>query len=314
MDLLAACEALASIVVESDSHDKKDNISTTTIQRWQELFEISETGAINEISEWRMDPSRRSISIWDSIKEDRVAQGFDKESYEYSLNHRCSIYQRPSQPDNDTALYLVKLEHAIPSSSAIQSLLDLTQPLPTLPGIDDDGATVVFCQLTGIQKKNLTEVLKGNIKLTFLRVSIASKEISSSSRYPTLGVDTTLPHFRLPNIPIPDPNEYPMWYFFYGTLCQETILARAIGVEESNIKYKQARVYNAKLSTWGNKYRGLVDGGVSSLVDGMAFIVNSREEEDGLRVYETSQYEVVRCSIFLRENSQDIDGFTFRLR
>ena len=49
---------------------------------------------------------------------------------------------------------------------------------------------------------------------------------------------------------------------------------------------------------WAGKYKALVDGKMR--VDGMAFSVRSREDEEALRYHETENYEVVRCRICLK--------------
>lgn len=67
-----------------------------------------------------------------------------------------------------------------------------------------------------------------------------------------------------------------------------------------------------EIKTWGNgKYNALVDGTERSCVEGSTFLVVSKEDEDALRKYETSAYEVVRCS-FEMDGGKLVDGCTFR--
>lgn len=174
--------------------------------------------------------------------------------------------------------------------------------------------------------------LQGRFAPVFLKV----KEVLASgqygkvvSLYPTLGVDTILPQFRLDNrllenvsasdtFPLvrPAQNEYPVWYFFYGTLADASILSRIISLreEQNSIKYKRACVRRGRLSTLNEKYLGLMDADEHSKVDGWAYQVQNQSEEDSLRVYETGKYKVVRCTIELMdEQGIFIQGLTFRL-
>lgn len=67
---------------------------------------------------------------------------------------------------------------------------------------------------------------------TFITINRAIKHLSPISRAPMLGVDTTLPRFRLcagDEEPRPRQGEYPVWYFFYGTLCALDIFVARLG-------------------------------------------------------------------------------------
>lgn len=55
------------------------------------------------------------------------------------------------------------------------------------------------------------------------------------------------------------------------------------------------------------KYWALVDG--SDRVAGSTFSVQSKEQEDALRLYETDKYEVVKCTIHTEQGPRD--GYTF---
>lgn len=168
----------------------------------------------------------------------------------------------------------------------------------------------------------LAEVLhkaNAHYQPTFVRVSIASKDLSPTTSYPTLGIDTTLPQYRPNTTDVdltavsPQQNEFPVWYFFYGTLADRQVLSRVIGVDGLAVIYKSAQVSGGRLSNWGGKYLGLVDADASALVHGWAYQVRSRDEEEALRIYESDKYMVVRCRITMNNGYTTVKGLTFRL-
>ncbi|KAM3548505.1 hypothetical protein MY1884_009154 [Beauveria asiatica] len=88
---------------------------------------------------------------------------------------------------------------------------------------------------------------------------------------------------------MPQQNEYPVRYFFYGTLADRDVLARVIGVPDKSIQYEPAVLPRAVLTSWAGKYRGVVDGGAQDEVEGMVYWVKSGDEEEALRIYETAK-------------------------
>lgn len=185
--------------------------------------------------------------------------------------------------------------------------------------------------LTGSQKVDFLRAISQVCpfyKPTMIRASVAAKELSSTSLYPTLGISTTLPQFRPDNHPLesvsisdssspfrPAQNEYPVWYFFYGTLTDPIKLSRVIDLnEEKPVVYKRAIVRRGQLCAIGGKYLSLVDADELSEVGGWAYQIKNQDEEDSIRVYETGVYEVVRCTIELvNESDARVQGLTFRL-
>lgn len=106
-------------------------------------------------------------------------------------------------------------------------------------------------------------------------------------------------------------NQYPVWYFFYGTLANTEVLSRQLSLPEDKISLlAPAIISGGVIKTWASKYKALVDGSSSCLVKGSAFQVMSREQEDALRSYETDNYEVVRCEI--STGGSAVPGCTFR--
>ena len=108
-------------------------------------------------------------------------------------------------------------------------------------------------------------------------------------------------------------DQYPVLYFFYGTLCSPKILGRQLGLKDSDPlpELVSAYVLGGKVLTWAGKYKALVDAfGSTARVQGKAFVVEDREQEDALRFYETDKYEVVRCGIYVKE--MVLPGLAFR--
>ncbi|KAK1528211.1 hypothetical protein CPAR01_12769 [Colletotrichum paranaense] len=138
--------------------------------------------------------------------------------------------------------------------------------------------------------------------------------------HPTLGSEATLTHHR-PNSEsqiesdqrlLPTQDQYPVWYFFYGTLADPTVLNNLLGIEPV---YRAAKVRGGRLATWGGKYKALVDASAyeKGCVDGHAFLITNKAQEDALQLFETDNYEVVLCVLELRvEREQEVRDLTFR--
>ena len=107
------------------------------------------------------------------------------------------------------------------------------------------------------------------------------------------------------------------WYFFYGTLKDPKILAHVL--DDSSItssSLRPAYIVGYARTMWG-QYQALVDGHTGTVVDGMAFEVESEEDERKLASYETNAYRVTPCIIRFISESQEIEpeevhGKTFK--
>lgn len=106
--------------------------------------------------------------------------------------------------------------------------------------------------------------------------------------------------------PTPTQNQYPVWYFFYGTLGNPDVLKRLLGVDPI---YRPASVAGGEMIEWGGKYKALIDA-PGSAVEGVAFMVEREEVEDALRCYETDKDEVVRCEIGMKDDKSVAKGLT----
>lgn len=317
MNLLDICESLAAHATEyGDAAQSEDRISDSDIDHWQRLFKITRPEAIHKIQNWRADLGRTPLSqaAWDAIKGSDFARGFTKESYEYSLTRKSGHENTSVSGTYSTQMHLLRIREPLLSLDMVQSCLG-TEEFEVLPGFDDDHEPVQFCYMTTQQKNVLQNRL--TIPLTIIPVKIAAKTLSKYSRYPTLGVDPTLPQHRARAHTErfePTQDEFPVRYFFYGTLADRAVLARILCISnEDSIQFEPAVVSGAVMSSWGNKYRGLIDGDQSAQVHGKAYMVKSREEEEALRIYETNNYEVVRCNMVLQLDRKAYVGLTFRL-
>lgn len=97
MDLLEACESLAANIYDADEQDTHDAfVSDADLQRWQNVFSFTRSEARKEIERWRGDFGRENLSIaaWEIIKDAKIKEGFDKESYEYSISRERHLSQK----------------------------------------------------------------------------------------------------------------------------------------------------------------------------------------------------------------------------
>jgi hypothetical protein len=132
--------------------------------------------------------------------------------------------------------------------------------------------------------------------------------------YPTLGVESTLPQYRADGVDaefMPTQNQHPVWYFFYGNLAVPDILTRRLALVEEPI-FTPATVTGGVIKKWRGKYNALIDGPDTACVDGWAYLVVTEEHEESLRFYETENYEVVRCTIIIKDTSDTVKGLTFK--
>ncbi|KAK3074839.1 hypothetical protein LTS18_014146, partial [Coniosporium uncinatum] len=100
----------------------------------------------------------------------------------------------------------------------------------------------------------------------------------------------------------PAQNEFPVWYSFYGTLTDPQKLKDLLAlpsVDEPILR--PAHVKHGTIKLLKQNYRALIDGGPGDTVSGCAYHVQTEEQEDALRTYETAMYEVVRCKIAFQD-------------
>ncbi|WQF80625.1 hypothetical protein CDEST_05639 [Colletotrichum destructivum] len=310
MDLLDELESMARFAA-TQPEDTEPN--SDDVKRWQSLLGYTYFEAAQKIKEHRSNFARRQVSEhhWEMVRADKEAQGHDKESYAYSctLSPIKSPVAAALQTKNKArpATYLLKLEGPFSDPEIVKRAGGaFALPPSRLIGIDDTGAAVSFCKVDEATKKSLLAQLSriGSVfQPTFVRYSQADKDLSAASVHPTLGSGATLPHNRLSSESdqrlLPAQDHYPV--------C-------CLGVEPV---YRPTKTRGGVLATWGGKYRALVDAPASGTasgtasVEGHAFLVADKDQEDALRYYETDNYEVVRCVIDMGEG-EEVRGLTFR--
>ena len=328
MDPLDELERMALNVTQDSEID--DTINAEEISLWMKLFSYTRPEAEDLLEKHNQDYTRARISDehWDMIRSELEPQGYSRTAYEHELatGGRRKI---PSTIPTKVSLqearksYLLKLEGPLHTAEIIRTITAVVDLPETVIGDSDDGKTT-FCCVNGAMKQLITHWLSTNsptFSPVFARLTQkANKSFSSTCLHPTLGIESTLPQHRPTHVSDiaqfqPAQCQYPVWYFFYGTLGQPDILSRQVGVAEHDIVLRPARLYRGEVKTWGGKYRALVDGADDAIVEGYAYQVMSMEQEDGLRTYETDNYEVVRCLMSIAFDGgrrEEIKGCTFR--
>ncbi|KAG9555281.1 hypothetical protein KCU71_g9917, partial [Aureobasidium melanogenum] len=301
----------------------EDKPSEADIKRWQALFFMTHEDAQHNLKTYREDLDRRRVSdeLWLDMKAPQEAQGFDREAYEYELFYRPKVNSTAAAPTTIPAC-------SSSPSNLIRGLL-LGGPLstpeevrgiagfkPTVVTAESEESETSFCYVTADQERRIRQALSdrgiNGFEPCFITINIAAKDLSA---LPKLGVnDTTLPQHRLNSITDLQ-QEYPVLYFFYGTLARPEILERVLELEDEldTSSLQPAYVLGGNVTTLG-QYRALVNSNdLNSRVDGHAFMVQSEDQERSLRLYETNMYEVVRCDIMVIGERVAVKGLTFRL-
>jgi hypothetical protein len=81
------------------------------------------------------------------------------------------------------------------------------------------------------------------------------------------------------------PPEYPVYYFFYGTLTTPTTLQRIFDLPKAP-KMRKAKLIGYGLAKWDD-YPALIDGETGQQSPGYAHFVQNEEEAQKLANYET---------------------------
>jgi gamma-glutamylcyclotransferase (GGCT)/AIG2-like uncharacterized protein YtfP len=99
----------------------------------------------------------------------------------------------------------------------------------------------------------------------------------------------------------------PKPFFFYGTLMDPQQLQEVLQLPAPPV-LQPTRVKSYKIMLWG-QYPALVDAPINSYVDGMAYFVETEEQQKMLEHYETDVYRVAGARIMTEENR--VFGRTF---
>lgn len=246
------------------------------------------------------DPTQGTIRMW----QERFGYTYDQATELIGITRTVkkpsiTTQQAMLSPVQARTIYALKLDGPISTPQKVQ----IAANLPTIPesyhGSGEEG-DAVFCKVDGRTKiaiENWLSTQKEMISFRplFVPEGKAYKELSPHSLYPTLGKDVTLPQYRPPDLDTPGSSfgrphdQFPVWYFFYGTLADAPKLASLLSLPEGEIPILyEASVRGGRMETWGKgKYNALVDGPGTSCIKGSAYQVMSEEHEDALRKYET---------------------------
>lgn len=341
MDLFEELESMA--VNATDDYDFELEPCEDEVTRWQRLFKYSRTEAVEQIKNQKTDYSRYRVSNdhWDLVRPQKEAQGYSRDAYEHWVRPGAQLTPSHGGPKSDRSVdnpvsqshtsYLILLEGILSTPQSIQKAASLPEPPRTVQAASERTGDAIFCNIDGNIKQSIETWLsqqKSTFRPTFVRLSKAKKDLDSNSIYPTLGLESTMPQHRSLDLsfittlpqhaaslhhmqhPVSQ-DEYPVWYFFYGTLADFNLLTRLLSLPKTETPILiPARIFRGLIKTWSCKYKALVDGASTDFINGSAYEVTSKEREDALRLYETENYEVVRCSIAMA--SRTVQGLTFR--
>jgi hypothetical protein len=99
----------------------------------------------------------------------------------------------------------------------------------------------------------------------------------------------------------------PKPFFFYGSLMDPLRLQEVLQLPAPPL-LKLARVKSYKIMLWG-QYPALVDGPNNSYVDGIAYVVETEQQQKILEHYETDVYSVEGIRIMVE--GKEVSGRTF---
>jgi hypothetical protein len=314
MDILTELEALVTVCSEED-------VSDECIQQWQQLFGYSKEEAMKLLKGHRVDLNRHRISneLWNLV-EPTVDARHNKESYEHYLTVQTvglrstgNLNSSRSRKSPANSSYLVRLEGPIDAPEMVRKLAGLQQTPPVHATADDSESQGIFVIVDGATRAVIVQKFATRtFQPFFQRYAKAEKVLSIISRYPTLGIDTILPQHRLSGheVPFPTQDQYPVYFYFYGSLAESDRLMRLLALPNAPV-LRKAIVTHGKIKTRAGGYRAMINALPTEFVAGWACKVTSREHEQVLQYYETDKYEVVRCDIHI-EDEPPTKGLTFR--
>lgn len=254
------------------------------------------------------------------------ADGYDRDAYDHKSMRVGKDLPQPSRAAHgfaqsagadDNALFVFQRDGILENTAAIRTAAKLETQPEIFCGTGEKG-DAKFCRVDTAAKQAIEAWLvqeQLHYRQPIVRDPRARKELSTVSIFPTLGMDSTLPQYRPHTNDVgilPAQTQYPIWYFFYGTLADPQVLSGHLGLlADDDLGLVPATVSCGILISWGT-YRALVDGPSTSQVSGHVYFVKSEEQEDALRFYETEKYDVVRCTMTMDGDGREVEGCTFR--
>ncbi|KAF5683821.1 hypothetical protein FDENT_7000 [Fusarium denticulatum] len=219
----------------------------------------------------------------------------------------------------EASKFLIKLEGPLVTSEAVAQAAGISSSNGgAISASNSLGKVDSFLEINAINKIAIEAYLRAKPSLTtfvptFILCNPARKDLSPISLHPTLGIESTLPHRRLQHLhgePRPAQNEYLVWYFASGDLAEEDILFELLGCKPR--LEPKALAIGGLLRRRGQSWAMINDPDGRRCMSWMALLVETKAQEDMLRVYQTDAYEVVRCPIGLRGEEGLVADLTFR--
>ena len=322
MDALAELENMAKNIIDDFNRDQEPE--PTAIYRWQRVFGYSRAEATKYLQEHRSNYTRERLSddLWEVVRTAKESAGYYREAYEHEIEIRRAKTRRPagrSGPSvsqaSSRSTYIVKLEGPLGTAAQVQVAANLKK-IPVVRFGAGEAGDADFVEVDTNTRDAiylwLSQHNNTGFAPTIIRVSKSGKDLFEHSAYPTLGIDTTMPQYRADNSEtrfLPAQNQYPVWYFFYGNLADPEILTRRLALSTPPV-FVPATIRGGMIKRWHSKYNALLDADSTAWVNGRAYLVESEAHEDALRMYETENYEIVRCSISM--GGDLVKGLTFR--
>jgi hypothetical protein len=134
---------------------------STTIKRWNNLFEIPSGDAVDRIMEHRNNLTRTRISdeYWETVRSTKESQGYDREAYEYELDlqkRKANIGNLVPVDDEaeSTVTYLVELSGPLDSLEVMQKAAGLEEVPQKVDGWSvEERREVEMCVVGGKEKR-----------------------------------------------------------------------------------------------------------------------------------------------------------------
>jgi len=160
----AEVERMAQATSAADARIANENPQLETIARWKRLFGYNHMEAVHLISEQRGDLARERITdeLWDLIKDEKEAAGYDREAYEHNLQIP-SIYKEQSAviqttEPNGGMVWLFRLGGLLNTPKKVQEITRIDK----VPGVVTrigETSLAKFCYVDKEAQKKLEEWL-----------------------------------------------------------------------------------------------------------------------------------------------------------
>ena len=233
-------QELERLAVKADRFNQKP--TSQQISRFRNLFNYSESQALDALIGLRSDMNHQELTDeqWATVQTEKEAAGHDRESYEHQ---RQLWFAKPTESTFSSArsggadCFLFKLREPFPSIDVLRREVGVMAELKV--GYDEDGSPADFACVNRNTKHAIEEWIQQHPTLqtpNFIPIRQAAKDLSATSCYPSLGIDSTLPQHRAKDDEetfAPAQTEYNVWYFFYGKVSTLSCLARTFPTTEN---------------------------------------------------------------------------------